>query len=78
MTFAEDRITAAREVVDLNAFVVLNFFDQVYINLLRKLILRFDLIENCPYFLVVEIYMRKILFIFRSFMLERLCIFGCG
>lgn len=71
MAFTEDGITAIREVIDLNVLMVLHFVDQIYVDLLRKLILRSDLIENRSNPLVVQMNLRKFLFITWSIVLDR-------
>lgn len=71
MAFTEDGITAIGEVIDLNVLMVLHFVDQIYVELLRKLILRSDLIENRSNPLVVQMNLRKFLFITWSIVLDR-------
>lgn len=71
MAFTEDGITSIGEVIDLNVLMVLHFVDQIYVDLLRKLILRSDLIENRSNPLVVQMNLRKFLFITWSIVLDR-------
>ncbi len=77
MALAKVHCTTVAEVVDLNVFVILNFFDQVYVYLLGKLVLRFNLVENCSDFFVVQMYMGKLLGLVCSLLLNRHGIFGC-
>ena len=69
--------TTVVEVVYLNVFVVLNFFNQVYVDLLRELVLRFDLVENRSDFLVVQVYLGKLLGLVRGLLLNWHRIFCC-
>ena len=66
------------EVVYLNVFVVLNFFNQVYVYLLRELVLRFDLVENRSDFLVVQVYLGKLLGLVWGLLLNWHRIFCCS
>jgi len=70
--------TTVVEVVYLNVFVVLNFFNQVYVDLLGELVLRFDLVENRSDFLVVQVYLGKFLGLVWGLLLNWHRIFCCS
>lgn len=65
-------------VVYLNVFVVFNFFNQVYVDLLGEPVLRFDLVENRSDFLVVQVYLGKSLGLVWGILLNWHRIFRCS